>query len=200
MSLTVYALDGVVPVVDPEAFVHPTAVLIGEVVIGPGCYIGPLASLRGDFGAIRVGPGANVQDGCVVHAFPRQNVMIEEDGHIGHGAILHGCTIGRNALIGMNAVVMDGVVVGESSIIAAQSFLKAGLVIPPRTLAAGTPARLVRELSDDEIAWKSLGTAEYQQLARRCRATLTPCAPLTALDPGRPALAVSDLKPKYQSR
>jgi len=151
MRPTVYAIDGVVPVVDPTAFVHPTAVLIGDVIIGPRCYIGPLASLRGDFGAIRIGAGANVQDCCVMHAFPGQDAVVEEDGHVGHGAILHGCVVGKNALIGMNSVVMDGAVVGENSIVAAQSFVKAGSNLPARSLIGGIPAKVMRELSDQDI-------------------------------------------------
>ncbi|WP_039852015.1 transferase hexapeptide repeat family protein [Magnetospirillum fulvum] len=200
MSLTVYAIDGIVPVVDPTAFVHPSAVLIGDVVVGPGCYIGPLASLRGDFGAIRIGAGANVQDCCVLHAFPREEVVIDTDGHIGHGAILHGCRIGRNALVGMNAVLMDGVTIGENSIVAAQSFVKAGETIPPGSLAAGTPARVLRPVTEDEIAWKSAGTAEYQRLTRRCHASLVACAPLAAVEPNRGSVDCGPLQPLHQTR
>jgi carbonic anhydrase/acetyltransferase-like protein (isoleucine patch superfamily) len=126
----VYEIDGVVPVVDPTAYVHPSAVLIGDVVIGPRAYIGPCASLRGDFGRLFIGAGANVQDCCVMHGFPGSDTIVEEDGHIGHGAILHGCIVRRNGMVGMNAVVMDNAVVGESAIVAAQSFVKAGLDIP----------------------------------------------------------------------
>src|SRR5690606_9727539 len=144
----VYAIDGLRPVVDPTAYVHPTAVLIGDVIIGPGAYVGPLASLRGDFGRIVLKEGSNVQDSCVVHGVAENDTVIEEDGHIGHGAVLHGCTIGRNALIGMNAVVMDQAVIGESSIVAAMAFVKVGLVIPARRLVVGAPARVLRELTD----------------------------------------------------
>ena len=125
--MKVYAIDGIVPVVDPSAYVHPSAVLIGDVHIGPRAYIGPCASLRGDFGRLFIGPGANVQDCCVMHGFPGSDTIVEEDGHIGHGAILHGCIVRRNGMVGMNAVVMDKAVVGESAIVAAQSFVKAGL-------------------------------------------------------------------------
>src|SRR3954447_20062931 len=157
-----YAIDGIVPVVDPSAYVHPTAVLIGDVIIGPRCYVGPAASLRGDFGRLVMHEGSNVQDCCVLHGFPGTDTVIEEDGHIGHGAILHGCIVRRNALVGMNAVVNDNAVVGESAVVAALAFVKAGMVVPPRTLVAGVPARIVRELTDGEVAWKSEGTASYQ--------------------------------------
>ncbi len=177
--MPIYEIDGFIPVVDPTAFVHPTAVLIGDVIVGAGCYVGPGASLRGDFGGIVLEPGSNLQDNCVMHSFPRANAVVEKDGHIGHGAILHGCTVRRNALVGMNSVVMDGAVIGEDSFVAAQSFVKAKFEVPPRTLVAGTPAKIMRPLTDQEIAWKTKGTAEYQELARRSLASLKPCTPLT---------------------
>lgn len=183
-----YSFDGLVPVVDPKAFVHPTAVLIGDVIIGPGCYIGPGAALRGDFGRLVVKRGANVQDNCVMHSFPGQECVVEEDGHIGHGAVLHGCRVGRNVLVGMNAVVMDNAVIGEEALVAAMSFVKAGMQIPPRMMVAGTPARIIRELSAKEIEWKNQGTAEYHELARRCLATLAEVQPLTEMENERPRL------------
>lgn len=128
--LKVYAIDGIVPVVDPSAYVHPSAVLIGDVIVGPGCYVGPCASLRGDFGRLILERGSNLQDTCVMHGFPGTDTVVEEDGHVGHGAVLHGCRVGRNALIGMNAVIMDNAVIGESSIVAASAFVKAGAEIP----------------------------------------------------------------------
>jgi carbonic anhydrase/acetyltransferase-like protein (isoleucine patch superfamily) len=140
---TVYAIDGLVPVIDPTAFVHPTAVLIGDVIVGPGCYVGPCASLRGDFGRLVLQAGVNVQDTCVLHSFPEHDTVIEENGHIGHGAVIHCCTIRRNALVGMNAVVMDNAVIGESAIVAACAFVKAGMEIPARTLAAESHPRPV---------------------------------------------------------
>lgn len=200
MRPTVYAIDGVVPVIHPEAFVHPTAVLIGDVIVGARCYVGPLASLRGDFGAIRIGDGANVQDCCVAHAFPAQDVVVEEEGHVGHGAILHGCIVRRGALVGMNSVVMDGAELGEGSILAAQSFVKAGAILPARSLFAGTPARLVRDLSEDELAWKAEGTAEYQRLARRSQATMVACAPLDAPEPDRPRVDCGAMPPLHLTR
>ena len=184
----VYAIDGVTPVIDPTAYVHPTAVLIGDVIIGPGCYVGPLACLRGDFGRLIMEQGSNLQDTCVVHGFPGSDTVIEVDGHIGHGAVIHGARIGRNALVGMNSVIMDGAVIGEASIVAAMSFVKTGMQVPPKSLVMGMPARVVRTLSDAEIEWKYKGTLEYQQLAVRCRQNMHEVMPLTAVEPDRKRL------------
>ena len=195
MKLTVYAIDGLVPVVDPSAFVHPSAVLIGDVQVGPGCYVGPAACLRGDFGHIEIRAGANVQDTCVLHGFPGLGTIVEEDGHIGHGAVLHGCRVERNGLVGMNAVVNDNAVVGDSAIVAAMAFVKAGMVIPPRTIAAGVPAKVLRGLTDTELAWKVEGTRHYQDLARRSLATMRAVAPLAAPEPGRRRLDLPEMLP-----
>jgi phenylacetic acid degradation protein len=193
--LRVYAIDGIVPVVDPTAYVHPSAVLIGDVIVGPGCYVGPCASLRGDFGRLILEAGANLQDTCVMHGFPGTDTVIEENGHVGHGAVLHGCRVGRNALIGMNAVIMDNAVVGEASIVAASAFVKAGQEIPPRVLAAGVPAKVMRPLSEEEMAWKSEGTRTYQDLTRRCLATLVETAPLSAVEADRKRIEIPDVVP-----
>ncbi|MEO8849772.1 MAG: phenylacetic acid degradation protein PaaY [Casimicrobiaceae bacterium] len=195
MPLCVYAINGVTPVVDPSAYVHPSAVLIGDVIVGAGCYIGPCACLRGDFGRIEVRAGANLQDTCVAHGFPGTDTIVEEDGHIGHGAVLHGCIVRRNALVGMNAVINDNAVVGESAIVAAMAFVKAGFEVPPRTLVAGMPARIVRELTEQEIAWKVEGTTSYQELARRCAATMIATSPLEAVEADRQRIEVADLLP-----
>ena len=195
MNLTVYSIDGVTPVVDPAAFVHPSAILIGDVFVGPGCYIGPGACLRGDFGGIEIRAGANIQDTCVLHGFPGQGTVVEEDGHIGHGAVLHGCAIRRNALVGMNAVVNDNADVGESAIVAAMAFVKAGMVVPPRMLVSGMPARVVRELTATELAWKIEGTASYHDLARRSLATMQATAPLAAREANRPRFNLPELLP-----
>ncbi|MGB2905265.1 MAG: phenylacetic acid degradation protein PaaY [Candidatus Dechloromonas phosphoritropha] len=194
-TLRVYAIDGIVPVVDPSAFVHPSAVLIGDVIVGPGCYVGPCASLRGDFGRLLLERGANLQDTCVMHGFPGTDTIVGEDGHIGHGAVLHGCQVRRNALVGMNAVIMDNAVIGESAIVAACAFVKAGVEIPPRSLAAGMPARVIRALAEDEIAWKVEGTRTYQELTRRCLATMVECDPLGAAEPDRPRIHMPDVIP-----
>ena len=181
----VYAIDGVTPVVHPSAYVHPSAVLIGDVIVGPRCYVGPLASLRGDFGRLVLEEGANLQDTCVMHGFPGCDTVVEADGHIGHGAVLHGCRIGRNAMVGMNAVVMDKAVIGEESIVAAMSFVKAGMQVPPRSMVMGTPARVVRELSDDEIKWKTFGTSQYHDLAVRSHQSMRECEALSEVEPDR---------------
>ena len=195
MQLTVYAIDGMTPVVDPSAYVHPSAVLIGDVIVGPGCYIGPCASLRGDFGRLEIRAGANIQDSCVMHGFPSTDTIVEEEGHIGHAAVLHGCIVRRNALVGMNAVINDNAVIGESAIVAAMAFVKAGFVVPPRTLAAGVPARIVRELTEQEMAWKIEGTRSYQELTRRSLASMTATSPLAAPEPGSKRIDVAELLP-----
>ena len=187
-----YAIDGLVPVVDSSAFIHPSADLIGDVWIGPGCYVGPSASLRGDFGRIVLEAGANVQDTCVLHGFPGADTLVEVDGHIGHGAVLHGCVIRRGAMVGMNAVVMDEGEIGEQAIVAACAFVRAGMKVPPRMLVAGVPGKVLRELSAQEITWKHDGTLVYQALAQRCHASLREVAPLTADSRARRRLAESD--------
>ena len=194
-KLRVYAIDGIVPVVDPSAYVHPSAVLIGDVIIGPDCYVGPCASLRGDFGRPILEAGANLQDTCVMHGFPGTDTVVEENGHIGHGAVLHGCRISKNALVGMNAVIMDNAIIGESSIVAASAFVKASQVIPPRTLVAGVPAKIIRPLSEEEMAWKSDGTRTYQDLTKRCLATMVETSPLSAIEPGRKRIEMPDVVP-----
>jgi phenylacetic acid degradation protein len=195
MQLTVYSIDGVTPVVDPTAYVHPSAVLIGDVIVGARCYIGPAACLRGDFGRLDIRAGANVQDTCVMHAFPGHDTLIEEGGHIGHGAVLHGCTIKCNALVGMNAVVNDNAVIGESAIVAAMAFVKAGMIVPPRMLVAGVPARILRELTETELAWKVEGTDSYIDLARRSHATMRATAPLDAVEADRKRLDLPEMLP-----
>ncbi len=186
-----YAIDGVVPVVDPSAFVHPTAVLIGDVIIGPNCYVGPCACLRGDFGRIVLGPGANVQDTCVIHSFPKQDTVVEENGHIGHGAVLHCCVVRRDAMVGMNAVVMDEAEIGPQAMVAACAFVPAGMRVAARNLVAGIPAKVMRVLRDDEVAWKLGATQVYQELTGRCLDSLRETQPLPAVEPGRRRLPVS---------
>lgn len=196
----IFAYDGIVPVIDPAAFVHPAAVVIGDVTVAAGCYVGPGAVLRGDFGRIVLEAGSNVQETCVVHSFPNLEVVIEESGHVGHGAVLHGCRIGRNALVGMNAVVMDEAVIGENSFVAAMAFVKAGAQIPANSLAVGSPARVIRELTEKEIAWKRRGTGVYQTLAREAFDKLRPAEPLTAPEPGRRRAKAPDYDPLILER
>ena len=187
-----YSIDGLVPVVDPSAHVHPDAVLIGDVWVGPGVYVGPCASLRGDFGRLVLEAGNNVQDNCTLHGFPGADTVVETDGHIGHGAVLHGCVVRRGALIGMNAVVMDEAEIGEQTIVAASAFVRAGKKIPPRVLVAGVPGKVIRELSEQEIAWKHDGTLTYQDLVRRCHASLREVEPLSTDDRARRRLTEAD--------
>jgi phenylacetic acid degradation protein len=184
--MPIYALADSIPVVDPTAFVHPTAVLIGDAIVGANCYVGPGASMRGDFGRVQLAEGANLQDNCVMHSFPGRVALVDVNGHIGHGAILHGCTVGRDALVGMQAVIMDDAVIGEGAFVAAMSFVKSNEQVPPRVLVAGIPARVMRELSEQEMTWKRKGTEEYQALARRCLEGLRECAPLREVEPNRP--------------
>ncbi|MGN6525894.1 MAG: phenylacetic acid degradation protein PaaY [Burkholderiaceae bacterium] len=195
-----YEIDGLRPVVDPSAYVHPTAVLIGDVVVGPGAYVGPCASLRGDFGRIVLAAGSNVQDTCVIHGFPDSDTRLEENAHVGHGAVLHGCVVRADALVGMNAVVMDEAEVGPGAFVAASAFVRAGMKIPPRSLAAGVPAKVMRELSDQELAWKLEGTRTYQRLTERCLATMRECEPLATEEPGRVRLQAGQVQPLIATR
>jgi len=183
--LKVYAIDGIVPVVHPDAYVHPSAVLIGDVIVAAGVYVGPCACLRGDFGRIVIEQGANIQDCCILHAFPDRDLVVEADGHIGHGAVLHGCVVKRNAMVGINSVVNDNALVGESSIVGAMAFVKAGFEVPPRSLVLGVPGKVVRELSADELAWKRDATRQYQALAVRSLATMKETAALAEVEANR---------------
>jgi len=192
-----YQLEGVIPVVDSSSFIHPTASLIGDVVIGPRCFVGPGASLRGDFGWILIQGGCNVQDNCIVHSFPGEVALLGEEAHVGHGAVLHGCTVGRGSLIGINSVLMNGVVVEEEAMVGAMSFVRAGFVVPRRTLVVGSPARVVRPLRDEEMRWRANGTRQYQERAQRCLASLRECAPLAAPEPNGPRIASIEAAPLH---
>lgn len=195
--MNIYAFEGLIPVVHPQAFVHPSAVLIGDVIVGAGVYIGPHASLRGDYGRLILEAGSNLQDGCIMHGYCDTDTIVQENGHIGHGAILHGCVIGRDALVGMNSVIMDGAVIGEESIVAAMSFVKAGFTGMPRQMLVGSPARFLREVTDEEMRWKRLNTKEYQDLAVRCKASLHITEPLAQVEENRPRLkGTTEVKPK----
>ena len=199
----VYAIDGIVPVVHPSAFVHPSAVLIGDVIVGARAYIGPFASLRGDFGRIVVEEGANIQDHCMLHGFPGKDTVAGAETTIGHGAVLHGCVVRRGALVGMNAVVNDNAEVGEDAVVAALAFVKAEARIPARSLAAGIPARVLRALSTEEIRWKDDNMRLYQQLAVRSLSTMREVEALTEVEKNRKridipgAIPLSELKKQH---
>lgn len=190
----IFEFDGLRPVVHESAFVHPNATVTGNVTIGRDVYIGPGAAIRGDWGAVEIADGCNVQENCVIHAFPGVTVVLEEAAHIGHGAIIHGARIKRNALVGMNAVVMDNAVVGAGSIVGALSFVPEGMQIADRMIAVGNPARVVKPVSDEMLAWKTAGTRLYQQLPAQLHATLRPCEPLREAPADRPARG-----PTYQT-
>lgn len=183
----IYAFKDFIPIVHPSSFVHPQAVVTGNVLIGKDVYIGPGAAIRGDWGGIVIKDGCNVQENCTIHMFPGITVVLEESAHIGHGAIIHGALIGRNVLIGMNAVIMDEVEIGEECIVGALSFVKTGEKIPKRSLVAGNPARILKEVSDDMIAWKTKGTALYQALPKECRLSQKEVEPLREMPEHRPS-------------
>jgi phenylacetic acid degradation protein len=193
----VYAIDGITPVVHPSAFVHPSAVLIGDVIVAARAYIGPCACLRGDFGRIVVEEGANIQDTCVLHGFPGKDTVVGAEATIGHGAVLHGCVVGRGALIGMNCVVNDNAEVGEDAVVKAEARVEA------RTLVAGIPARALRTLTAQELRWKKDNMHLYQQLAARSAGTMQEVEALTAMEPDRKridipgAIPLSELKKKH---
>lgn len=185
----IYQFKNFIPIVHPSAFVHPQAVVTGNVVIGSNVYIGPGAALRGDWGQIIVEDGCNVQENCTIHMFPGVQVLLKEGAHIGHGAIIHGATIGKNCLVGMNAVIMDNVQLGDECIVGALAFVKADEIIPARSVVVGNPAKVVKTVSDEMIAWKTAGTALYQQLPDDMRAFWKPCEPLTELPADLPIQA-----------
>ncbi len=174
----IYSFKGIVPVIHESAFIHPQATVTGHVIIGRDVYVGPGAAIRGDFGKIIIGDGSNVQENCTIHMFPGVTVTLGENCHIGHGAIIHGATLGNNILVGMNSVVMDDVTIGDNCIIGALCFIKAGETIPARSMVVGNPAKIIKEVSDDMILWKSKGTKIYQDLAKECHNVLQLCEPL----------------------
>lgn len=181
-----YKFKEFIPVVDPSSFVHPLAAVTGNVIIGKNCYVGPGAALRGDWGMIVIEDGCNVQENCVIHMFPGVTVLLKSSAHIGHGAIIHGATIGKNCLVGMNSVVMDNVELGDESIVGALSFIKEGEKIPRRSLVIGNPGKIIKEVSDEMIRWKSKGTQLYQELAKEMSGNFQSCGPQHELPPDRP--------------
>lgn len=182
----IYEFNGYRPVVHPSAFVHPQACVTGNVIIGKDVYIGPGAALRGDWGQIIIEDGCNVQENCTVHMFPGVTVTLKEGAHIGHGAIVHGAQVGRNVLVGMNAVLMDNAEIGHGCIIGALTFVPADTKIPERKIVVGNPAKIIKDVSDEMLAWKTQGTKLYQQLPAELHATLKECEPLREIEPNRP--------------
>jgi phenylacetic acid degradation protein len=181
----IYSYKDIIPVIDPTSFIHPQAAVTGNVIIGKNVYIGPGAAIRGDWGQIIIEDGCNVQENCTVHMFPGVTVLLKEGAHIGHGAVIHGATIGKNCLVGMNAVIMDNVVLGDESIVGALSFLKADEAFEPRSLIVGNPAKKIKEVSDDMIRWKTEGTKLYQQLPADMRQGWKECEALFQLPADR---------------
>lgn len=182
-----YAFKGFVPVVHETAFIHPQAAVTGNVIIGRDVYIGPGAAIRGDWGGIVIEDGCNVQENCTIHMFPGVEVRLKKGAHIGHGAIIHGAQIGVNVLVGMNAVIMDEATIGDHSIVGALSFVKAGMIVPEKSLVVGNPAKIVRSVSEQQIEWKKKGTALYQSLPQELYEQLEPCEPLREIPENRPA-------------
>ncbi|OUS29839.1 phenylacetic acid degradation protein PaaY ['Osedax' symbiont bacterium Rs2_46_30_T18] len=194
--MPIYAIDQHIPVVDASSFIHPSAEIIGDVIIGANCYIGPNAVIRGDFGRIIIEKNSNVQDTCVIHSFPGGDCILHHHSHVGHGAVLHGCILEADCLIGMNAVIMDNSTIGAQSIVAASSFVKANSQFDKRSLIVGTPAKVMRQVSDSEISWKQKGTAEYIKLAQRARDSLREVTPLPQVEADRPRYNQSSHRPK----
>jgi len=182
----IYEFNGYKPVVHESSFIHPQAAVTGNVIIGKKVYVGPCAAIRGDWGKVIIADGCNVQENCTIHMFPGVTVILNEGAHIGHGAIVHVGVIGKNSLIGMNAVVMDNVVIGNECIIGALCFVPDGMQIPDRKIVVGNPAKIIKDVSDEMIAWKTKGTQLYQQLPAELYATLKPCEPLREIDSDRP--------------
>jgi phenylacetic acid degradation protein len=185
-----YSFQGYKPVVHPSAYVHPQAVITGNVIIGKDVYVGPCACIRGDWGEIIIEDGCNIQENCTIHMFPGVTTFLRESVHIGHGAVIHGANIGKNSLIGMNSVIMDRAEIGEECIVGALTFVAADSVIPRRSIVVGNPGKIVKEVSDEMLSWKTKGTQLYQSLPEMLRQSLIPCEPLTDVPENRPPMPV----------
>jgi phenylacetic acid degradation protein len=186
----IYSFKGFIPVIDKSAFIHPQATITGNVIIGKDCYIGPGAALRGDWGGIILEDGCNVQENCTIHMFPGVTVLLKAGAHIGHGAIIHGATIGRNCLVGMNAVIMDNAMLGDECIVGALTFIKEGEQIPAKSVVVGNPAKIIKQVSDEMLAWKTKGTQLYQSLPAEMQTEWKACEPLRKVPEGRPSQEV----------
>jgi carbonic anhydrase/acetyltransferase-like protein (isoleucine patch superfamily) len=195
----IFEFSGFKPVIDESSFIHPNANIIGNVIIGKNVYIGPGAVIRGDWGEIIISNGCNVQENCIIHMFPGVTVLLEESAHIGHGAVIHGATIGKNSLVGMNSVLMDNVKIGNECIIGALCFVPANMIIPDRKVVVGNPAKIIKDVSDEMINWKSEGTKLYQALPKECYDTMTPCEPLRTIPKDRKKMEIN-YKPWKESK
>ena len=185
--MAIFEFNGFKPVIKVSSFVHPNATVTGNVIIGEKVYIGPGAAIRGDWGQIIIEDGCNVQENCTIHMFPGTTVTLKKGAHIGHGAIIHGGTIGENCLIGMNSVIMDDVVMEDECIIGALCFVPAKMHLPKRSLVVGNPAKIIKEVSDEMMEWKTKGTALYQALPKECHDSLKECEPLREIEANRPS-------------
>ena len=190
----IYEFNSYKPVIHETAFIHPQAAITGNVKIGKDVYIGPGAAIRGDWGKIVIEDGCNVQENCTIHMFPGVTVTLKKAAHIGHGAIIHGSTIGENTLVGMNAVVMDNVTIGKECIIRALAFVKEGMEIPDRKVVVGNPAKIVKDVTDEMAKWKTEGTAWYQRLPQQMRDSWQECEPLREVPHDR-----KDQKSSYET-
>jgi carbonic anhydrase/acetyltransferase-like protein (isoleucine patch superfamily) len=193
----IYSFKGFTPVIHESSFIHPQSAVTGNVIVGKNCYIGPGAALRGDWGQIIIEDGCNVQENCTIHMFPGVIVLLKEGSHVGHGAIIHGATIGKNCLVGMNAVIMDNVKLGDESIVGALTLIKEGEIIPPRSLVVGNPGKIIKQVSDEMIKWKTTGTELYQALPDELKESLKKCKSKKNISKGRKA-AVLQYKPFRQ--
>ena len=190
----IYSFKDLIPVIHKSSFIHPLAAVTGNVIIGKDCYIGPGAALRGDWGKIIIEDGCNVQENCIIHMFPGVTVLLKPGAHIGHGAIIHGATIGKNCLVGMNAVIMDNVELGDECIIGALTFIKQDEKIPARSLVAGNPGKIIKQVTDEMLAWKTEGTKLYQSLPKEMFESWKECEPLREI-PDHLPLQAKDYKP-----
>ena len=182
----IYSFKGHIPVVHVSSFVHPLAAVTGNVIIGENCYIGPGAAIRGDWGEIILENGVNVQENCTVHMFPGKSIVLQQGAHVGHGAIIHGANLGRNTMVGMNSVIMDGAIIADECIVGAMAFVKAESVFAPRQLIVGNPAKAIKEVSSQMLAWKTAGTKLYQSLPKDCIESLKEVSPLREIPEDRP--------------
>ncbi|GGE37562.1 acyltransferase [Psychroflexus planctonicus] len=182
----IYKFKNHIPVIHESSFVHPQAAVTGNVIIGKDCYIGPGAAIRGDWGEIILEDGVNVQENCTVHMFPGKSIVLKKGAHVGHGAIIHGANLGENCLIGMNAVIMDDAEIGNECVVGAMAFVKAETKIPNRSLVVGNPAKIIKQVSDEMIAWKTAGTKLYQHLPADCHESLEEVEPLREIPKNRP--------------